>query len=462
MRDLWESLDILRAIADTARADEVERQPEAVRTRYEPYAEAYFVIEAVKRVEKQLLGELRAGGAVTGYISADFGYGKTATAIYLWKRCLDGEIVAVPPFLFRQLRDIMQATKGWLAYQLQHSQPELLQKLEDAYRFRDQRSAEELAKEIASNQSISAEKARAIVQQYIAQRRDVTTTQSLLDFLRDATKLAGEAGFKGLVVFADESQEFLRTEEAGAQEAIQTLSELVKGIRAMANLPLGLILTMPVQPTEAAIEEQAGDIMHRMRERGTALRLQDVYGREFPRDLWRYLTDQFGGKDAKRAVEDQTLEALGQLCERKDLSNGPRTVINAFKRIAQHYQQKRRPYTPMDLIDDYLQGHIVFEGREAKLTGTLQRLLQLPAVQHDLQRQQAVKLLAAFPRGVDEVKAGDLYAVIEDLADKEQWLGEHITQLAEGYALVGLQEHAEARRVFDEIIRDFRRRWYHT
>jgi hypothetical protein len=142
------------------------------------------------------------------------------------------------------------------------------------------------------------------------------------------------------------------------------------------------------------------------------------------------------------------------------LSNGPRTVINAFKRIAQHYQQNRRAYTPIDLMDDYLQGHIVFEGREAKLTGTLRRLLELPAVQGNVQRQQAVKLLAAFPRGVDKDKAGDLYAVVEDLADKEQWLGEHITRLAEGDALVGLQERAEARPILDEIVRDFRRRWH--
>ncbi len=152
---------------------------------------------------------------------------------------------------------------------------------------------------------------------------------------------------------------------------------------------------------------------------------------------------------------------MGQLCERKDLSNGPRTVINAFKRIAQHYQQNRRPYTPIDLMDDYLQGHIVFEGREAKLTGTLRQLLELPAVTQNPHYQQAVKLLAAFPRGVDESKAGELYSVIIELADKERWLGEHITQLSEGYALVRLQERAEARPILDEIIRDFRRRWHH-
>jgi hypothetical protein len=445
---------------DTARAEELEREPEAVRIRYEPYAEAYFVVEAVKRVEQRLIGELRAGNPVTGYLSADFGYGKTATAVYLWKRCLDNGIVAVPPFLFRQLKDIMQATKGWLAYQLQHTQPTLLSQLEAAYQKYAERSIDELAEEIASKQSISKSKALAIVREHLAQRRDLTTVDSLLSFLREATERATQAGFKGVVLFADESQEFLRTEEAGAHEAIQTLSELVKGVRAMASRPLGLILAMPVNPTETAIEEQAGDIMHRMRERGTALQLQDAYGREFPKALWEHLCHSFGDDEAKRAAEERTLEALGQLCERKDLSNGPRTVINAFKRIAHHYQGIHRPYTPIDLMDDYLQGHIVFEGREVKLTSTLQRLLELPPIRGDVQRQQAVKLLASFPRGVDEGKAGALYSVIGDLADKERWLGEHITQLAEGYALVALQERAEARPLLDEIIRDFRRKWH--
>jgi len=462
MLGLWGRLETLRAIVDTARADEVEHHPDSVRTRYEPYAEVYYVIEAVKRVEQQLTSELREGHAVTGYLSADYGYGKTATAIYLWKRCLDSGLVAVPPFMLRQLKNIMQATKGWLRYQLQHREPRLISRLDEAYERHAERSAEELVKEIAHKQGISETKARAIVLEYIGQRRDLTTPGSLLPFLDDATEIAREAGFKGLVVFADESQEFLRTEDAGAHEAIQTLSELVKGIRARSDLPVGLMLVMPAQPTEAAIEEQAGDIMQRMRERGTALRLQDAYGREFPKDLWDHLCKLFDDTRASQAVDRLTLDALGQLCERKDLSNGPRTVINAFRRIAVHNQQNQRPYTPIDLMDDYLHGHIVFEGREAKLTGTLRRLLEMPVVQRNPEYQKTVKLLAAFPRGVDEKKADKLYAAIGDLADREQWLGEHVTQLAEGYALVGLQERAEARPVLDEIIRDFRRRWYHV
>ena len=460
MRNLWERLDAMRAIVDTTTAEVLERQPDTLRTRYEPYADAYFPIEAVRRVEQRLIGELRVGRSLIGYLSAAKGYGKTATAIYLWSHCLEREIVAVPPFMFRGLRHIMQATKGWLAYQLEHTQPQLVKELEDAYCEKVERSHEELAGEIARKHRISQEKALAIVQEAIARRRDVTTVDALLSFLQDAVGIAQQGGFKGLVIFADEIQEFVRSEDH-AHEQIQTLSELVKGVRAMAETPLALMFSMLAYPTEAAIEEQAPDIMDRMRDKGTTLKLEDAYGREFPKQLWEHLCKRFGDTMARKAVDDRTLEAMGQICERKDLSNGPRTVINAFKRIAQHWQQNRRPYTPVDMIDDYLQGHIVFEGREAKLTGTTRTLLDSPAVQHDPLRQQTVKLLAAFPRGVDQSKAESLYPVIEDLAEKEGWLGEHITQLSEGYALVGLQERAEARPLLDEVVRDFRRRWYH-
>lgn len=94
------------------------------------------------------------------------------------------------------------------------------------------------------------------------------------------------------------------------------------------------MLVMPKQPTEAAIEEQAGDIMRRMRERGTALSLHDAYGFKFPRDLWEHLCKVFDDELAWQAVDGRTSESLRQICERRDFSNGPRTVINVFKRIA--------------------------------------------------------------------------------------------------------------------------------
>lgn len=71
-------------------------------------------------------------------------------------------------------------------------------------------------------------------------RGDFTTASIVLSFLENAAYLAIKVGFKGLVVFADESQEFLCTEESEHREATQTLSELIKGIRAKASISLRL------------------------------------------------------------------------------------------------------------------------------------------------------------------------------------------------------------------------------
>jgi hypothetical protein len=457
---LWSTLEGIHPIVNTARVEDVERRPEAIRTRYEAYADAYFALESVERLQKKLITELSKGNAIVGYLSADYGYGKTATAAYLWKRCLDKDFISVPPFLFRYLRDIMQATKAWMSYQLRAKGSSFLEELDALYNQYALQSKEALTKQIADQHKIPDHKAHKIVEEYLAPRHDLTTTKDLLGFLEEATKLAKEAGLKGIVIYADEIQEFIRTNEDRSKESIQTLSELVKGIRSMWNVPLGLILCMPVNPTETAIEEQAGDIMHRMREHGTSLRLEDAYKRSFPSDLWNHLCRDSSSK--YEVIESRTLEALGQLCERKDLSNGPRTLINALKRAVQHYRSKQKPYTPSDLIEDYLQGHIVFEGKGSKITNTLHRLLDTAVAKLSPQHQEAIKLLGAFPRGINQEIAGELYSLIEDIADRSQWLGEHITQLAEGYALTALQERPDKRPLLDEIIRKFRQRWHTT
>jgi len=459
MQKFWEQLDSLKAIVDTTNSDEIELQSETIRKNYEPYASLYFVTEDVKRLEEKLVKEIREGHSVVGYISADYGYGKTATSVYLWKKCLDAKIVAVPPFRFEGLKNIMQATKGWLLYQLKHTYPDLIQELNNIYDKYKECSIEELAEHMASREDIPKTKAIRIVQNYISKSKDITP-EILLQFLRDVTELAKAAGFKGLIVFADETQDFLRTEESRAREAIQTLSTLVKGIRGMANVPFGLMLSMPVNPTETAIEEQAGDILHRMREKGTSLKLEGAYGRDFPKQLWEHLCDYFDDDETYQAIEERTLDSLGQICERKDLSNGPRTVISVLKSAAHHWHKNYTPYTPINMIDDYLNGNIVFEGKEAKLTGTIRPLLDTSAVKDVNEGWNAIKLLAAFPRGVDKEKAKDLYPVIEEIAEKYGWLGEHITQLSEGYALIGLQEQESRGTLLDEIIRGFRRRWY--
>jgi hypothetical protein len=59
----------------------------------------------------------------------------------------------------------------------------------------------------------------------------------------------------------------------------------------MGAIPVALILSMPTDPTESVIEEQAGDIIHRMQEQKVSLRLADAYNHEFPTQLWDYLCE---------------------------------------------------------------------------------------------------------------------------------------------------------------------------
>jgi len=47
--------------------------------------------------EKRLLKLVKSKGAAKGYITADYGYGKTSTAAFIWQQCEQAEMVAVPP-----------------------------------------------------------------------------------------------------------------------------------------------------------------------------------------------------------------------------------------------------------------------------------------------------------------------------------------------------------------------------
>src|SRR5690606_29712318 len=106
------------------------------------------------------------------------------------------------------------------------------------------------------------------------------------------------------------------------------------------------------------------DLIHRMRE--ISLDLTYVYDDQFARRLWELLSQEFNFKDvAREIVVDETLIALGEIITRNDLSDGPRTVINTFKRMVQRYMTYgtgAEPYTPIDMIDDFVSGAIAFSG----------------------------------------------------------------------------------------------------
>src|SRR5207248_1269120 len=115
------------------------------------------------------------------------------------------------------------------------------------------------------------------------------------------------------------------------------LREFVWGLRTERS-PCGLVLSLDSR-LEQRLAEWAADLLHRIREHGPTLNLAEVYTRDFPAWLWQRLTQREGEKQAlldPGSLDADVLLALGQLVERPDLANGPRTVIDVFTRAGEH------------------------------------------------------------------------------------------------------------------------------
>jgi|GEM_PF-895536 len=458
MKRLLEQLDAIAAIVDTVNPSQIEHDPQGVANRYRLYASSYDPLLRVKTLRDRLMAEICQGKPVNGYLSADYGYGKTATLVYLWHQCQQHQIVAVPPFKFQELDNLMVATYGWIKTCVP---PERIPEIEALYVKYGKQSRASQAAELARKYRLSEDKALKIVQEL---KTDITNTDSVLSFWQETVPILQQGGMKGLAIFADESQEFLRTEE-GSSARIQILSNLVKGMRALGNTPVALIFSMPTDPTESAIEEQAGDIIHRMKQQHVFLRLADAYSSEFPEQLWHSLCDKFldDGLKPEQVAHPATIESLGQLCDRKDFSNGPRTVIEVYKRLVGFVRDDNRPYTPLDLINDYLAGRVQFYGaNQHRINHAINTLEQLEPVQRHSQGREVIRLLAIFPAGVSESVAQEfgLKTSLRELADDDQLYGVHIIQLSHNrYALVALSQ-PNTPTVVDKILNRFRQRWF--
>ncbi len=461
MKRLLEQLNSIEAIANTVAPGQIEKEPDAVGSSYELYAATYHPIERVKAIKDRLIAEICALKPVNGYLSADYGYGKTASLIYLWQECQHQGIVAVPPFKFKEIGDLTIATYAWVKLILEREKPELVSEFESIYREYGLKSNQELAAKIASEYKLSEKKALSIVREL---NTDTANTDSVLNFWQETVSLLRKANKKGLAIFADECQEFLRTEE-GSSVRIQILSDLVKGMRALGKTPVALILGMPASPTESAIEEQARDIIHRMQQQKVSLRLAGAYNSEFPRSLWTFLCDKFlpKGVDSEQLVNSATIESLGQLCERSDLTSGPRTVVEIFKRIAQFAAENDRPYTPLDLMEDYLTGAIQLYGpQQHRINHALNNLESVIAFPKHPKAKETIKLLAGFPAGVtlNVAKKFKLSDSLKKLAADDLVYGQHIIQLTEkSFALIDLYKQNRP-TVVDKIINQFRQRWF--
>ncbi|MCX7643079.1 MAG: hypothetical protein N2116_04655, partial [Armatimonadetes bacterium] len=408
----------------------------------------------------RLVQRLREGKPVLGYVSGEYGYGKTATMVWLWSQCEQQGIAAVPPFLFYDWDALLKATAYWLEFRLKERRPDAAEKIGKLLDHFQSKAIDELAEECARRERIPIERAKRIIEDLLKRGRLILFSPGqVVEFLREATFLVQEVGFKGLLVFADEIQNFIDRENP--HERVEQLRMFVHAFRTVDS-PTGVFWGLASR-IEERLHEQAGDMMQRVQEYRAFLQLQGAYTREFPKRLWEHLCDTYA-PEAHEIVDEAALEALGQICERKDLSNGPRTVVAALRCVASHWREKQQRYTVWELADDYENRRIVFEGAEQQITTTMRTLLNDLTVQSNPEYQKAIRFLSMFPEGV-HIKEAERYRVrkaIEELADAWGFLGTHIYQPQHDYfALTSLSRTREKVDTLSELLRRFKNRWWH-
>ena len=363
-------------------------------------------------------------------------------------------LVAPPPLSCATLLDHLRATYGWAKYRLENSQPGLIKDLDEIHRTYTAATVEERAARYAEDHGIAEVTAVSLLNDMLKDGSLVLelTPSNLLFFLDATAAIVVRAGFKGLAILPDEFQQYF-SNGANLRRTVQEFRELVWGPDTRSN-QVGVTFSIPTY-AESIIQEQGRDILHRLKKDSLYYRLQDIYTQEFPDRLWqRYAeTFQLGGVLPK-VMDEPTLRSIGQVAEREDLGEGPRTVIDSFKRAIACYQDRDRAYTPIDLIDDFVQANIRFQAQTNKLKTVTRQALDSAAVDTP-EKVRAIKLMAAFPRGcpVEVQKQYGLHDAVNGLS--RHLHGEIRTHLAEGYTLLGLRPTEGPTQLVDLIITRF-------
>jgi len=450
-------LDKLRSMDPTIgtfTARELVGAPDFVHQTYLGHAGTYMTLGNMSDYVDTLLRWARVNkGAVMGGLSGKYGYGKTSTAIHLWQQCEQARVIAVPPFEWHRLQDIVDATWAWVRYRVGQIQPGAVVQVDRIYaRYR-----EKSIQEFADEEGIAVSKVQELLE-----RRKVSLRchpEDVVEFLAEVSQvLEGEAlQLHGPIVFTDE----LQVTMARYMEAHRSRDEFMEDLFELLNPLLnrqgsfGLMLGLPL-PTEALIGDIRPDILQRLQHCNLFIRPSTMYDREFPRELWRRFAEVFEFADlARQILSADTLDSLGQIAFRDDLGAGPRTVIEAMQRAIDHYDQTGQGLSPLDLMDAYLAHQIAFDAG-GKLIAAVAEVLQSREVQQIPHGDRAIKLMAAFPLGCPEERF-QTYG-LQDAKDEvaRRVYAEYLYKFPEGVSLRKLaptERGAEPR--FIELTKDF-------
>jgi hypothetical protein len=450
-------------VVNTKIAEQLLSEPQEVEHAYLEHYHTHVPLGDTDNFVKRLVERTRQRKTSKGAVVAPWGYGKTSTLIFSWKACEDQNLIAVPPFVCASWQDILTATYGWLRFRLGG---DLVEDLESRYNHFNSTTFEEHVKTLATSVGVSETDARAILQEEKKRGTPIgeLTPASLLQFLEYASQMVTQhSGFDGLVILADELTQIIDS-STNLQATIQQLREIVLWLATHDNLPLSLILCMP-DTTEGAIQEPGNDVLDRIKSDRLYINLRDIYSATFPIELWDRYADRFElGDVADKVIHPHTLRSIGQIATREDLGRGPRTVVDALQCAIRHFDHTGEIYTPVDLIDDFMNGQMSFDtgqtsnsGQVHTIRSAVEDVLALGNLIRTPEHREAVKLWAAFPEHGCPDEVLQEFGVSQKSADEISHYGhgELLTYQTSGYTLRKLASFTPGGDIVERIARDF-------
>lgn len=398
-------------VIDTPTARALAATPGEYAERFAFHVETHVTVADLADKWDQMLRNLGQRKSVTGLLYADTGYGKTSTAAALWKYAEERGFVAVPPFMWASMTDMLIAAHGWSRFRLQARRPDLVNRLDERFKNLVQGGLSELSTRLAQQKGVSAADAHKIVEglSQEGQVSDVISAGRLLEFLEFVTDLLCDAGYKGLLLLPDEFELFENTNSDIARNFSQ-LKEFIFPLSQMNSRPLGCVV-ITYSRTQSQINQREPYMLARFNKpEGSLINLETIYGstndgRRFPEALWDRLSTQGKLSAAEqRAISPDVLTALGQFLSHPRstaLLSGPRSVVAAFRRAALHFRNTGTPYTVFDFASDYLNsGIICYNQQEIEAAKAYSSIMGQGIVRNSETRKKIIQMLCVMPEGV--------------------------------------------------------------
>ena len=366
MNDSHEERLQLLPIADTIGGTAARESPKRTLDHYDHLANQLWLSSKVSDVADGVFSRVQQGYTAWGSLSGPYGFGKTASAIALWAHAKDADFLAIPPLSCTNFDELASG----IATLAGEQEPKLKKSVNKLFREIFAEGLNPMVQEDAKRYSVPSHKVRQIYQdkfsagQFTLNNHPHRTVEFLSKLGNLATKYS-----KGLVIILDELQQLLGPLDA---RTIVQFREFVWGMRTERS-HCGVILALD-SLLEARLARWAADILHRIRENGPALQLTDIYTCEFPVWLWDQLTSDNGKSELicqPNALSENVLSSLGQLVERPDLANGPRTVVDVFTQAIIHYQKTNSSYDIPNLVSDVHLGQFRYFGEGATIQSIL-------------------------------------------------------------------------------------------